>query len=460
MHIKQLTPLQQLDYVIENIVSHINDYTKSQNDFTRNRKLNATKTIKTILNMQGNSLNTELIDAFPNIDERMTASAFEQAKGKLKPEAFMRILADYNKTIKDFKLLNGKYRVYAIDGSDFHPPYNPNSEFVMKSSLGRPKRNNEECKPYSLAHANLLYDIKNRTYEDCIIEPKSTCSERDAALTMLERIDTSIPYIVIMDRGYDGFNMIENLNRLENCNYIIRTKAGKGGIKEIAELPDEECDIEMIFEVVSSNKYYIDNHKENPYLHLVNSPKKHYKKYFSPNTKNQRWDFEWRCLVKCRIVKFRINNGNTGKEEWEVLITNLNRFEFPINKMKNLYNQRWDIETSFRELKYALGGVQFHSKKDDFIKMELYAHLIMFNVVSRNIALVKVSRPKSNKYNCAISFKDACTITRKYYRFHNTEPPDLIYAELLSYTVPVRKGRSDIRNIKSKSSVWFVYRVA
>lgn len=92
--------------------------------------------------------------------------------------------------------------------------------------------------------------------------------------------------------------------------------------------------------------------------------------------------------------------------------------------------------------------------------MELYAHLIMFNVVSRNIALVKVSRPKSNKYNCAISFKDACTITRKYYRFHNTEPPDLIYAELLSYTVPVRKGRSDIRNIKSKSSVWFVYRVA
>lgn len=283
---------------------------------------------------------------------------------------------------------------------------------------------------------------------------------RDAAITMLKRINTDSPYIVIMDRGYDGFNMIENLNRIENCYYVIRTKAGNGGIKEITELPDRECDIEMNFEVVTSNKYYVDNHKDNPYLHMVNSPKNHYKKYYSPNTKNQRWDFGWRCNVKCRVVKFRINNADTGKEEWEVLLTNLNRFEFPIKRMKEMYIKRWDIETSFRELKYALGGVQFHSKKDDFIKMEIFAHLIMFNAVSRNIARVKVSQQSGNKYNYAVSFKEACTITRKYYRFHNTESLKRIYTEILAYIVPIREGRSDKRNIKPKSSVWFVYRVA
>ena len=64
--------------------------------------------------------------------------------------------------------------------------------------------------------------------------------------------------------------MIENLNRIENCYYVIRTKAGNGGIKEITELPDRECDIEMNFEVVTSNKYYVDNHKDNPYLHICN----------------------------------------------------------------------------------------------------------------------------------------------------------------------------------------------
>lgn len=458
--IGQPTALEQLDSVISDVVAHISDFTKSPTDFTRNRKLNATTTIKTILNMQGNSLNTELIEAFPNLDDRMTASAFEQAKDKLKPEIFEHILSEYNKTMSNPKLLDNKYRVYAIDGSDFNPPYNPSSAFVMQSSLGRPKKNGEDCKPYSLVHANLLYDIENRTYEDCILEPKSSCSERDAAITMLKRINADMPYIVIMDRGYDGFNMIENCNRLENCNYIIRTKTGRGGIKEIAELPDKECDVEMEFEVVTSNKYYVDNHKENPHLHLIFSPKKHHKKYFSPNTKNQRWDFEWRCKVRCRVVKFRINNADTGKEEWEVLLTNLNRFEFPIRQMKDMYIKRWNIETSFRELKYTLGSVQFHSKKDDFIKMELFAHLIMFNAVSRNISCVKVPQQSDNKYNYAVSFKEACTITRKYYRLHNTEPPDRIYTEILAYTVPIREGRSDKRNMKPKSAVWFVYRVA
>lgn len=54
----------------------------------------------------------------------------------------------------------------------------------MKPSIGRPKRNGEECKPYSLVHANLLFDIENRTYQDCILQPKSETNERDAALVL------------------------------------------------------------------------------------------------------------------------------------------------------------------------------------------------------------------------------------------------------------------------------------
>ena len=55
------TALGQLDVVIDQTVSHISDFTKNPSDFTRNRKLNASTTIKVTLNMQGNSLNTELI---------------------------------------------------------------------------------------------------------------------------------------------------------------------------------------------------------------------------------------------------------------------------------------------------------------------------------------------------------------------------------------------------------------
>ena len=94
-----------------------------------------------------------------------------------------------------------------------------------------------------------------------------------------------------------------------------------------------------------------------------------------------------------------------------------------------------------------------------FIKMELFAHFIMFNAVSRSIACVSV--PQSNhKYPYAIDFKMACLIVRKYYRLHNDKPPDEMFVEMLAYTVPVRAGRSDKRNLKPKSAVWFVYRVA
>lgn len=450
--------LDELDAVIDQTVANIGLYTKNPSDFTRNRKLNATTTIKVTLNIQGNSLTAELLDAFSNLDERMTASAYEQAKGKLKPEVFEHILKEYNKTMYNPKLLDGRYRVFAIDGSDFTTPYNAKSDFVMNVPNGRPRKDGEPTKPYCQVHANLLYDIENRIYQDCILQPKSSANERNCAIDMLKRLDCG-KYIVIMDRGYDGFNMIETCNRLPNCHYVIRTKAGKfGGIREIANLPDKERDVEMAFRVTTSNRYYV-THKDTESLHLIQHAKKHYKETFSKNTKDRRWDFEQFCNVKCRVVKFRINNSDTGKEEWEVLLTNLNRFEFPIPRMKEMYHRRWDIETSFRELKYALGGINFHSKKDDFIKMELFAHFIMFNAVSRSIACVSV--PQTNhKYPYAIDFKMACLIVRKYYRLHNEKPPDEMFAEILAYTVPIRAGRSDKRNLKPKSAVWFVYRVA
>lgn len=145
-----------------------------------------------------------------------------------------------------------------------------------------------------------------------------------------------------MDRGYDGFNMIETCNRLPNCHYIIRTKADKfGGIREIANLPDRECDVEMTFRITTSHHYYMQHRNtDEPDLHLVIHHKKQYKTVRSKNTKDQRWDFEQFCNVKCRVVKFRINNSDTGREEWEVLLTNLNRFEFPIQRMKEMYHKR------------------------------------------------------------------------------------------------------------------------
>lgn len=320
--------------------------------------------------MEGQSLNTEMIRAFPDLNKRATASAYVQQKAKLSPRLFRDLFMEYNNTYVKHQLLDNKYIVYAIDGSDFNVPYQSTSKYSINTYYSRPHKNGEPVKPYSLLHGNILFNLNDRVYEDIVIEPKTQSDERDAAIRLLQNLHPQNPYIVIMDRGYESFNMFEHCNRLNNGYYIIRARTGAGGIKENANLPDDECDVDMTFNITTSHSYYMSN-KDKQDVHLINSPKKHYKKTFSENTRQTTWDFGQNEIVKCRVCKFRINEPGNEKEQWEVLVTNLDRTEFPLSRMCEMYHMRWGIETSFRDLKYALGAVHFHSRKDEFIEMEL-----------------------------------------------------------------------------------------
>ena len=51
------------------------------------------------------------------------------------------------------------------------------------------------------------------------------------------------------------------------------------------------------------------------------------------------------------ISILRINSYDT----YECITTNLDRDEFPLEKIKKIYKMRWRIETTFKELKYAVG---------------------------------------------------------------------------------------------------------
>ena len=51
---------------------------------------------------------------------------------------------------------------------------------------------------------------------------------------------------------------------------------------------------------------------------------------------------------------------------------------------------RWGIETSFRELKYAIGLSSFHSKKVEYIMQEIYARLVLYNyceIITMNVVI-------------------------------------------------------------------------
>lgn len=440
-----------MDSIINKIAANIHAFSVSDQAFTRCRKLNSTDLIKLILNMGAGSLNSEIFHAFPDINLRMTASAFEQQKAKLKPECFKEIMIELSQVSSTGRLLDNKYLVVAIDGSDFDQPFNPKSENIFQGKDGR---------IYCQIHVNALYDVLNKLYLDMFIQPKQKMDEREAALAMVKQLGKQEKaFLVLMDRGYTSFNLIENCNQLKCCHYVIRTKAGNGALKEVKAMSNHEYDIDLSCRVTSSHYYYLTHKDTEKFLHVIMHKKHQYKAVRSKNTIDQRWDFEDICNVKFRVCKFRINPPGSD-DEWEVLITNLDRNQYPLARMKEIYHLRWGIETSFRELKYDLSGVQFHSKKDQFVYMEIYAHFAMYNAVS--LSVNASAKPYfQRKYQYQIDFKMACCIWRRY--FSISDRSDRSFMQLLLdmafYLTPIRPGRKDKRNLKAKLVVGFPYRL-
>lgn len=86
-------------------------------DFTRNRKLDFQTTLKIILSMGSSSIRDELLKSNDFSADTPSASAFVQARSKIRPEAFKILFDDFNsRTLKE-RLYRG-YRLLAIDGSE------------------------------------------------------------------------------------------------------------------------------------------------------------------------------------------------------------------------------------------------------------------------------------------------------------------------------------------------------
>ncbi len=157
-----------------------------------------------------------------------------------------------------------------------------------------------------------------------------------------------------------------------------------------------------------------------------------------------------------RVVRFKITD-----DTYETLITNLEQAEFSPAELKELYSLRWGVETSFRELKYAVGLTSFHSKRRELIVQEVFARIIMHNFAEMITSHVVISHG-GLKLVYQVNFTVAIHICRYFLRFRppsNAPPPD-VEALIRKNILPIRPGRRDVRKIRYKSAVSFLYRVA
>jgi hypothetical protein len=405
-------------------------------DFTRKRKLDFKEMIRLILSMGGQSINRELMEYFSYDLGTPTTSAFVQQREKILPETFEALFKKFTKaSVKPNKY--NDYRLLAIDGSDLCISHNPKDEKTYFP-------NGENAKGFNLLHLNVIYDLCNKTYIDALIQSGRENNERQALLDMMKRSDSHEKTIVIGDRGYESYNIFEHINRKE-WNYVIRIKdINSNGISSGLNLPLEDSFDEEI-------KLFLTRRQTNE---IKANPEK-YK--FMPN--NQVFDFLPPESKETYPMSFRIVRFPISENTYEVLVTNLSKNEFPIEKLKEIYHMRWGIETSFRELKYAIGLSHFHAKKVGHIKQEIFAKLTMYNfceIITLNVVL----RQKDRKHLYQVNFSIAITICLQYFKSKIDMPVIDVEALIQRNILPIRNGRSDPRKVKPKSSASFLYRVS
>ncbi len=425
---------------INKVASEPHNYcTNPDTDFTRNRKLSMEKMLQGIIGMESKSLTNELLDLFDASAETPSASAFIQQRDKIRPIAFESIFKNFSK-----KLMNSfdnDIPVFAIDGSDIQIPTNPtDTESYIAGTNGH--------KGYNLLHINALYDLNKHIYSDVIIQK---ARERNEHKAFQELVDCSeiTKALIIADRGYESFNSMAHIQE-KGWFFLIRVRDGNNGIKQGLDLPESDC-----FDVNISLK--LTRKKTNAVKELLKD-KNHYRMVSSTQPfdflplKNKKAEPTRFYELNFRIVRFPISEAI-----YETVVTNLDEDRYPAIEIKKLYASRWGIETSFRDLKYTVGLLNFHSKKVMCILQEIYAHMIMYNFAEMITSHVAIEK-KQRKYTYKANFSVATHICRLFYR-EKTTPPDL-EAIIAKNLIPIRPDRHRERNVKAKIFQGFLYRVA
>ena len=410
--------------------------------FTRDRKLPFSKVISVLLSMEGGSLTSELLKHFGCSADIASSSAFVQQRGKLSEETFPMLFSLFVQKTDSNKRYKG-LRILAADGSDIHIPTNPNS-----ADSFFPGTNKQSA--YNMLHLDAVYDLLQHTYIDAHLIGQRKVNEQ-ASLCKMVDYSSLEDVLLIADRGYEGYNLLAHVQE-KGWKFLVRVKDihTVGGFASGLILPDAgEFDLYIDLSLTTKGSKDI---KE------LCKDRNHYR-YIPPTTtfdflpkKNRKYQPAVFYKLPFRIVRFKITD-----DTYETVVTNLDTHSFPADELKKLYNMRWGIETSFRELKYTVGLLHFHAKKVEYIYQEVFARLIMYNFAELVTSPVIIQKADA-KYAYKANFSVAVHVCRQFF-LGNVSPPD-VEALILRHVSPIRPGRSRPRKLTAKHAVSFIYRVA
>ncbi|MDE5781611.1 MAG: IS4 family transposase [Lachnospiraceae bacterium] len=258
-----------------------------------------------------------------------------------------------------------------------------------------------------MIHTVSLYDVLNKRYLDLEVQPANQKNEFRALCSLMDRYACGGFPIFIADRGFSSYNVFAHAAE-NNVDFVIRAKdINVRRLLRMETLPDSlDTTVEIFLARTQSQKKYRHPELAEQYRYIC---------------KNISFDYinseQTEYRMKLRIVRFPVADG-----VFENIITSLEQNIFPTAEIKEIYHMRWNIELSFRDLKHTIGTLNFHSKMRQYIEMELWCQLILYNFCSIIIVNTPI-KTKGTRHIYQVNFSMAMKICIAFLHNQNS-PPD------------------------------------
>lgn len=420
-----------VDHMTQNLTPFVRNPEK---DFTRNRKLGFIELIRFCLAMESGCISHELLKHFSFDPEKVpSASAFIQQRAKLLPDTFRHLLLQFNLRFP-LKKLKGRYSLIAADGCEFNIARNPNDPSTFHPSNGKSRRG------FNMIHTISLFDLISKRYLDMVFQPGREKNEFSALCQLMDRYSYGGTPIFIADRGFSSYNVFAHA--IEK-GFFFAIRAKDINTERLLGLTHLPCQIDQWAEVIltrsNAKKKRLHPELERLYRYICKAVTFDFITDDSPEYHM--------CL---RIVRFEIADG-----KYENIITNLPDGEFSSAEIKRIYNLRWGIETSYRDLKHTIGTENFHSKNPKYIEFEILCRMILYNfctVITMEAPVEKLAGKWEYQVNLSMAIKICFSFLQGRIAAEN------VNGLIRKYILPVRPERTFMRQLRFQVPASFAYR--
>lgn len=250
-------------------------------------------------------------------------------------------------------------QVFAVDGALFRTQDTPE----LREHFGSGNTSTKRQTPYPVLRLVALMNVRSHLMVDAQISPY-----RRGEIPMANNFVDQIPdnAITLLDKGFWGADLLLSIAQQGNNRHWLIPERKKLQGEVIEEYSENDKLLRM--------KVSPQARKKNPTL-------------------PEFWDV--------RQVSYKVKNGV------KTVMTSLPVERYAEEDIAQLYQQRWEIELGFRDIKSSMqqNALTLRSKKVELVYQELWGLILTYNIIRREAAMAAVAFERAPS---EIRFKPVC----------------------------------------------------